>query len=81
MKVFVATYNHEYGLDLRVFSNKEKAYKWMDDIASYYWGDAYPDKPKPAEDIGIKYFENMKDFSGYIEDFEIIEAEVEAEWV
>ncbi len=61
MKVYVATYEHRYGSDVRVFSTEEGASAWLDALADKYWEDELPHKPKPTENIGRAYFDVMSE--------------------
>lgn len=70
MKIYLAIYTHNYGADYAVFSTKEKAVEWGNEIGKSYWADASNEDP-PTEDIGDKYFE-MIEFEWFnIEELEL----------
>lgn len=60
--VVVATYDHKYGTDIRVFKTRKSAEKWKSQIAWEYWNDEFQDETRPPEtEIGDAYFEMMLD--------------------
>lgn len=79
MKVYVATYTHKHGTDMRVFETKESAENWKTEIAKRWWDDlpnkkySMPDDPKEIADT---YFEIMQE-SGGDEFFDVEECDVE----
>ncbi|HEY3838120.1 MAG TPA: hypothetical protein VGL72_16185 [Bryobacteraceae bacterium] len=60
--VFVATYEHKHGTDIRVFRTRAQAEAWRTEVASTWWEDEFPDVERPAEaEIGEVYFDRMRD--------------------
>lgn len=76
-RVWVAAYDHEYGTDVRVFSNESAALTWRENIARDWWADSFPDVEMPEEDVGEAYFNGMRDTAGYFETFELVHAPIE----
>lgn len=56
MTVYLAIYDHKHGYDHAIFSTRENAMNWKNEIGSCYWSDVSEDDP-PKMDIGDKYFE------------------------
>lgn len=75
--VYVAVYDHEYGIDTRVFKTLEGAKAWCDEVADEYWDSAFCPEERPATDIGNEYFTRMRDgCCAYDESFNIIKPEI-----
>lgn len=73
--VFIARYEHKHGTDLKVFSARESAEFWGDDIARDYWNEwmgeeLMPQHPRHA------YF----DRAGSSEYFSVVEHEIYGPW-
>lgn len=56
MTLYLAIYEHKHGADHAIFSTRENAQKWKDELGKTYWSDV-SDEDAPAEDIGDKYFD------------------------
>jgi hypothetical protein len=76
MKIFVATYNHKYGTDVRAFRTSEGADKWRIEIADEYWdetklAESNKEKPEEKERMAQIYWDYVRDaqweFSEYFE--------------
>jgi hypothetical protein len=62
--VFVATYEHKHGTDIRVFQTQTQAEAWRREVADMWWDEEFDDFPRPSDpniDIGEVYFERMRD--------------------
>lgn len=62
LNVFVASYDHRHGTDVRVFFNESDACKWREEVAKEYWDETIPeDIPRPdnADEAADVYFEHM----------------------
>lgn len=62
--VFVATYEHKYGTDIRVFRTREQAEAWRRAVADMWWDEEFDNFPRPTDpsaDIGEVYFARMRD--------------------
>lgn len=62
--VFVATYEHKHGTDIRVFRTQGQAEAWRREVADMWWEEEFDDFPRPADpaiDIGEAYFDRMRD--------------------
>lgn len=62
--VFVATYEHKHGTDIRVFRTREQAEGWRREVADEWWDEEFDDFPRPTDpqsDIGEAYFDRMRD--------------------
>jgi len=62
--VFVATYEHKHGTDIRVFRTREQAEAWRREVADTWWEEEFDDFPRPTDpqiDIGEAYFDRMRD--------------------
>ncbi|NLS26475.1 hypothetical protein S2M10_14580 [Sphingomonas sp. S2M10] len=57
--VHVATYEHPYGTDIRVFLDQDQALIWRTRIAREWWSHAFDQEPPPDDEIGEEYFERM----------------------
>jgi hypothetical protein len=64
MKIFVATYNHKYGTDVRAFRTSEGADKWRIEIANEEWRHVFRNKQKPddKERMSQVYWDYMSDY-------------------
>ena len=56
MTIYLAIYEHKHGSDHAVFSTREKAVDWKNQIGTDYWSDVSGDDC-PSSDVGDKYFE------------------------
>ena len=72
--VFVATYEHRYGRDLRVFSNEEAAQNWKNEVFEEWGTVEFPDDPPSNAE---EYFERMAEQPGHEEFFTIEAVSVE----
>lgn len=77
MKIYVATYDHEYGIDVRAFKNPQSAENWKNEIANEWWDHEFPDEEKPETDTGDEYFHLMCNRNGDAEFFSVNLCEVE----
>jgi hypothetical protein len=62
--VFVATYEHKHGTDIRVFRTRAQAEAWRREVADMWWEEEFDDFPRPTDpqtDIGEAYFDRMRD--------------------
>lgn len=62
--VFVATYEHKHGTDIRVFRTQGQAEAWRREVADTWWEEEFDDFPRPADpaiDTGEAYFDRMRD--------------------
>jgi len=62
--IYVATYEHRHGTDIRLFSNAEAAETWRQAIAQEWWENAFvhpmPEADTPAQ-IANTYFDALND--------------------
>ncbi len=78
MMVYVAVYEHDYGTDIWVLSDRAKAQDKKDQLADEWWKREFPDEPKPEGPAGDAYFDLMSDRRfGNAEYFSIYEREIE----
>ena len=78
MKVFVATYDHKHGTDVRVFQDESKAETWRQEIVAEWWNSQMEgEKPSDPAAAADAYFEFMEMQFGAHESFSVSEAEVE----
>jgi len=64
MKVYVATYSHKHGDDIRVFKSKKTAEDWRIKLADEYWRDFFGEdyeKPNDKEKMADIYFDTLRD--------------------
>lgn len=54
--IFVATYEHRHGTDVKVFATEAGARAWKDELAREYWLE-YCEGAPPSEGAGDAYFE------------------------
>ena len=74
MKVWVASYEYPYGIDLLAFETVDGAELWRQQIAEEWFDQELPDLDKPTDpvDLADTYFGNV-----YGEYFSFSECEVE----
>lgn len=76
-RIFVATYNHEYGMDTRAFRTEAAAIAWRDELGKSWWDTEFPDDEMPSENVGKAYFDRMWDHHSFCESFIIDLCEIE----
>ena len=72
--VFVARYEHKHGESTCVYSSKEKAEAWKEEIAKNWWTSKGFDGEPPAIGAGDEYFEAMSDRNEF---FSVLELEID----
>ncbi len=79
--VIVATYEHRFGTDVRVFTSRARALEWRRDIADVYWHEMIPDTVERPEDLDVVadvYFDHMgMSGGGHAEYFNVYVAALE----
>lgn len=68
MKAYATIYTHRYGTDVEIFSTRELAEVYRNEVARDNWNDEIPDKPMPDMNVGDSYFDIIHD-----EFFDIVE--------
>lgn len=76
MNVYVATYQHKHGQDMRVFASAAMAEAWREEIAREYWAECNTDAmPANAAKAADEYFDRRNQLGD--EWFEVEEIKVE----
>jgi len=77
MRVFIATFEHRHGSDVRVFRREESAEAWGIALAAEYWGESMVGVDRPADpaDAAAAYWERMSEIGE--EWFSVVAQEVE----
>ena len=78
MKVYVATYEHKHGNDMRVFKKRKSAEKWRIELADEYWRDYFGEdykKPSDKEKMADIFFDSVT--GADVEFFNIEECDLE----
>ena len=72
--VWVATYSHKYGSDVSVFSTKEKAEQWREEVAANWFDKELPEKKRPdtPSKLADVYFANVFEESFDIEQMAVL---------
>ena len=62
--VFLATYNHKHGSDVRAFKTQDGADRWRREIADEWWDQEMPanaPKPEDSEARAAAYWAKMEE--------------------
>ncbi len=62
-EVYVAAYQTEHDVELRVFALEEQAWEWRDAVAREAWTEDFSEEiPVPDFEVGQKYFDMAREF-------------------